>query len=369
MRELKVVVIVMTVTMVMVFSLSAQDDDAPSLSAENVASLESALQIDFDGNPAEIGSVDSGWFVLSPDGQSAAAIRQDGGLVIYDTVTGEITGTYVYQVDDLSTTVIEADFSASGEEIAVLHTDGERFYVALYHLIDDELRVLPFEPVETEGDMPRRIWLDDETRHVWLEVAAETVERYFYVARYPLPDAEDLEVISVPSGPEMDLDSFVRIGRIAAPIAITATFDNLVKRWNLETGEVTAEVQLDAAPVFGRISESTGTYLAWRDPASAALSLLNFDTGENTFIAPLNGEYVQAILPGPAADVVLAVHIGDDPVVMGWDVETGEQYELGEYRSDCERVPDMVRLSQDGTTLVIGCGVGFDIWRVREDAQ
>lgn len=336
------------------------------ISSENISALQSTRMIDFADNPAEIGSVDSGWFVLSPDGQYAAVIRQDGGLVVYDTQTGDIAATYVYAVGGLSTTVIEADFSASGDEIAVLHTDGEAFYIVLYNVAEDMYSVQPFDPLETDEDMPRRIWLDNETRHVWLEVAAGTVERYFYVARYPLPDAEDTAIINVPSGPEMDMESFVRIGRIAAPVAITATFDSLVKRWNLETGEVTAEVQLDAPPVFGRISESSGKYLAWRDPASETLSLLNFDTGENTVIAPLGGEYVQAILPSPLADVVLAVHIGDDAVVIAWDVETGEQYDLGEYRADCERVPDMVRLSADGTTLVIGCGIGLDIWRVGE---
>lgn len=356
--------LVMIIVFVAVVGVMAQDDAPVALTSENVTTLTSTLLVDFADNPADLGSVDSGWFVMSNDGQYAAVIRQDGGLIIYDTLTGEIADTYVHTVDGLSTTVIEADFSENGEEIAVLHTDGEVFYIVLYNLIDDEYDVLPFEPLEADGDMPRRIWLDDETRHVWVEVAAGTVERYFYVARYPLPDAEDTEIVSVPSGPEMDMESFVRIGRIAAPVAITATFDSLVKRWNLETGEVTAEVQLDAPPVFGRISETSGTYLAWRDPESESLSLLDFDTGENTFIASLDGEYVQAILPSPGADVVMAVHIGDDPVVIAWDVETGEQYDLGEYRADCERVPDMVRLSADGTTLVIGCGVGLDVWRV-----
>jgi hypothetical protein len=57
------------------------------------------------------------------------------------------------------------------------------------------------------------------------------------------------------------------------------------------------------------------------------------------------------------------VDVDDEPVVVAWDVATGQQYHLGTYRQ-CNRPPDMARLSEDGTTLVIACDTGLDIWRV-----
>ncbi|MFW5691150.1 MAG: hypothetical protein ACOCXZ_01505 [Chloroflexota bacterium] len=51
--------------------------------------------------------------------------------------------------------------------------------------------------------------------------------------------------------------------------------------------------------------------------------------------------------------------------MIAWIVETGERIDLGTYR-ECSRQPDMVRLSTDGTTLVIGCDTGLDVWRVSQ---
>jgi hypothetical protein len=80
-------------------------------------------------------------------------------------------------------------------------------------------------------------------------------------------------------------------------------------------------------------------------------------------VAALDGAYAQAILLSPAADVILAVNLDLQPVVVAWDAATGTRYDLGEYRT-CGRTPDMVRLSRDGSTLVIGCDTGFEWWRV-----
>jgi hypothetical protein len=55
--------------------------------------------------------------------------------------------------------------------------------------------------------------------------------------------------------------------------------------------------------------------------------------------------------------------------VVAWDVKTGERTILGEYR-ECNRPqPDMTRLSEDGTTLVIGCDTGLDIWRIVPEGE
>lgn len=164
------------------------------------------------------------------------------------------------------------------------------------------------------------------------------------------------------SGPENDPDAFFRIGRMRLPYAITATQDFFIKRWNLETDEVTATAQLDGLPGVGQITPD-GRYFAWRDDDAKAIHLLDFDIGLDKVIAPLNGSYIPYLLLNSSASVIIGVNVDLKPVVVAWNVVTGERIELGEYRS-CDRQPDMVRLSVDDTTLVIGCDAGMDIWRV-----
>ncbi len=83
-------------------------------------------------------------------------------------------------------------------------------------------------------------------------------------------------------------------------------------------------------------------------------------------IAPLDGAFIPFMLLSFDASVAIGVNVGSEPTVIVWDTTTGERYDLGEYRA-CNRQPDMVRLSGDGTTLVIGCDTGLNIWRVVGD--
>jgi hypothetical protein len=154
----------------------------------------------------------------------------------------------------------------------------------------------------------------------------------------------------------------MRIGRIDPPLAITATKEALLKRWNLETGEVTASAQLEALPAAGQVN-ADGSSFAWVDQKFESLHLLNFETGKDQVIAPLGGTYIPFLLLSAKSDVIIGVNVGLEPGVMAWDVATGERIDLGTYRS-CNRQPDMVRLSKDGSTLVVGCDTGLDIWRV-----
>lgn len=336
------------------------------ITAENIQRLQSVMHIDFSELPDDVIGVDSGWFTLSTDGYYIALVRRDGGLVIFNS-GGALVDTFtVAAANGEASTILDVVWSQDNVTVASLHTDGERYFASLRVVGEDEVVLLPFPEI---GDMPVRLWLDESDPYIWFEAAEDGPQRSYYVIRVPIEEGHQTEsLLRLPSGPEGDLDSFVRIGRIPAPLAITSTPDGLVKLWNLETGEITAQVQLDIAPVFGRVDETTGRHLAWRDPASESLQLLDFETGENQLIAPLGGEYVQAILLTPGADVVFAVAIGDDPVVVAWDTATGEQFDLGHYRR-CSRVPDMVRLSEDGTTLVIGCDTGLDIWRIAEESS
>ena len=164
------------------------------------------------------------------------------------------------------------------------------------------------------------------------------------------------------SGPENDPDSFLRIGRIDPPFAVTVTQNFLVKLWNLEVDAVLATAQLDELPGAGQLS-TDGRYFAWRDGDSKALHLLDFKTGKDWIVATLQGSNIPFLLLNSSASVIIGVNVALKPVVVAWDTTTGERVDLGEYRP-CSRQPDMVRLSYDSTTLVIGCDKGLDVWRV-----
>lgn len=344
--------------LIVIPTIAQENNTAPLITAENITRLQSVATIAFADIPDA--QIDSGWFALNHDGQYAAVIGRRGVIVLLDLMTADTVDSLSFiGENDQPATVLDAAFSPDGQFLAALHTDAEHYYVSIYNVTGaEDTQFFPLE-LDNSLDMPVRIWLDNAHEYLWLEVLA--MDNPHYIMRVPL--ASDEDVVTLPSGPENDKTAFVRIGRIPAPLAITSTQDGLTKLWNLETGEVTAEVQLDIPPVFGRIDETNGTHLAWRDPESTALYLLDFETGKNQMVAPLNGQYIQALMVTPDADVIIGVAVDDDPVVWAWDVSTGEQVSLGEYR-DCSRVPDLVHLSADGTTLVIGCDAGLDIWRV-----
>jgi WD40 repeat protein len=357
--------LVLALLLTILSAISMQAQEAPALeiiTAQRVGDLRSVNTIDFASLPDDAGPIDSGTFILSPNGAFMAVVRRDGGLLIYD-VAGDVINTYTVAADDgTPTTVIDSVFGADSQTTAALHTDGQTYEIVIFSVGSDEpLQRIPFpEPL----DFPVRVWLDQALENVWLEVAPGDPAESYYVMRLPIDGGND--IYTLPSGPQNDPDSLVRIGRIPAPLAVTATLDGVVKLWNLEIGEVIAQADVGITPIFGRVNESSAGQMAWIDPESQRLELLNFETGENRTIAALGGEYAQAILLTLNSDVILGVAIDDAPIVVAWNVATGERIDLGQYRA-CSRVPDSVHLSLDGTTLAIGCDLGLDVWRVSPD--
>ena len=343
-------------------SAVAQDDVPPVITADNVHDLAPARTVRFDemeyynaGDPLPL----SGWFTLSPDGEQLAFVVE-GGIKLIDVDQGTSPRSWSFP----ETTVIDAHWDDASERLATVYEQGGDYILTL---ADRGGVHITLPALALEG-VPVRVWPDSEDeRYIWLELtpAPEDPDRSgFQVVRVDLDDL-DAEPLTLPTGPEHDFDSFVRIGRIPAPLAVTATFAGTVRRWDLQTGEVTAEVEIPVAPTFGRVNETNGVDFAWRDEMSTTLHLLNFETGEDREIAPLDGEYIQALIPSPDASVILAGHRGETPDVTAWIVETGEEIALGEYDTTiCSRVPDMVQLARNGTRLVIGCEDGFQVWEV-----
>lgn len=168
--------------------------------------------------------------------------------------------------------------------------------------------------------------------------------------------------------PANDENAVVRIGRIPLPYVVTSSLEGIVKLWNLDTGNVLYEVDNGTGEpsVFGNIN-ADATYLVWRDNANQTLYLLDFETGENREVAPLNGDYAQWYFLSNDASVIIAVNLGGEPNIVVWDTVTGERTDLGNYR-ECDRPqPDMAHLTDNGTSLIIGCDTGLDIWRISEE--
>lgn len=349
----------------MSLTLAQHDTETPPeiITAENVMRLVSIQQIDFE--PAEM--FNSGWFTLSTNGERIGAITKDGGMNVYQA-DGVMTYNFAF---DVPRPVLEADFALSGSVLAALHVETFSDYMLSYHNREND--VFEVFALQSEQFTPAAMWLtceDTEACLIWIEANPNGMGEPI-VARIPLNELEAGQLlplddyIALPYGPATDPQAVVRIGRIRAPYAVTSSEEGLVKRWDLETGEVTAQAQVENGPaVFGQLS-ADGNHLVWRDPASENLYLLNFETGENRLVTDLNGDYVQYFLLNNHADMVFAVNIEDEPVLVAWIVQTGERLDLGAYR-ECGRTPDMARLSEDGTTLVIGCDLGLEVWRIQD---
>lgn len=355
---------------VLIFPLFAPAPVLEPISAETVAELAPARRVAWEAPQPEESAIPSGWFTLSPDGTTLIAGRGVAGATLWDTVNGQIISAYGLNLEVDPTAppnLIDADFSPDSAVVAALH--GAPFPDWPYGVFITEVATGQQDSlrIPNEFGYPFRVWFDSTApeRYVWLEFQPDLFDPNLgarQTVRFDLTGAD--EPLALPSGPENDTESIVRIGRIPAPLAITAAEDGSVRLWDLETNTITAEITLPVAPTFGRVNQTEGVHFVWRDGASDSLYLLDFTTGENTFISPLDGEYIQALLISPLADVVLAVHRGDTPSVGAWLVETGEYLDLGSYWEECSRVPDSVALSADGTRLIIGCNAGYEVWEI-----
>ena len=209
----------------------AQDTPQPPvITAENIEQLESVAQIDFSAFEVQSIFIENGRFALRADGERFALTDNAGGIHVLD-VPGLILGSYGFRgMDGLSAAPQEIAFGPDST-IASTHTDGRRFYVAEF-----DYETGPFQ------DTPFNALLLD----VWWSEAALVVETDDSIRAV---NGDTLETLSKTF--KEDTESIIRIGRIEPPLAVTVTEDGRVKRWNMETGEITAEVQVEGARLAG----------------------------------------------------------------------------------------------------------------------
>jgi len=344
-------------------SIAAQDS-LSVITAQNIQRLHSVKHIDFSSWAQQVGKIENGWFALNHDANYIALMNRTGEVVI-GNVTGKVVDHYsIPGSDNLPTSVLDIAFRANDPAVVSAHAEGGAYYVAYRYYETHHTEYFRFDT----PDVPLRIW---DSGLAWLEISpADYTHGRFVEALNPSkfngfrvnevlpPDA----VKAFDSGPENDPDSFLRIGRIDAPFAVTVTRNFMVKLWNLEANAIIATAQLDELPGAGQLS-TDGRFFAWRDGESKALHLLDFNSGEDRVITSLQGSYIPFLLLNSSASVIIGVNVALKPRVVAWNTTTGDRIDLGDYRS-CSRQPDMVRLSQDDTTIIVGCDKGLDIWRV-----
>ncbi len=336
---------------------------APVIDASNVSRLSLSLSIDYAKQPAQLGKLESGGFSINADATRIAVRSREDAVVIWDGAGHALDRFDVKGADGFADTILDTAFNGDGSRLVAIASDGANFVLAVRLLNEQRTLALPFP---YSRDAPLRAWFDGSTDALWVEVTPYDPGQRSYVLHLPFDPTIGTvgsAITKLASGPENDAESYARVGRVAPPRAITTTVNGIVKLWDLRTGAVTASADVGVPTVFGGL-DTSAAHFAWRDPDSQRLHLLDFASGQDKLVAQLNGAYISFITVSKAADVIIGVHVANQPVVVAWDVATGQRTDLGVFRS-CRRTPDMARISADGTTLVIGCDSGIDVWKVK----
>ncbi len=332
-------------------ALAAGQDYAP-ISAANLGLLHSHGRIDFAEFPGE---PKIGWFEADADASEFILFDQAGRIYRAAPAGIEDSWSYVETGSGQLFSLIDAAYIA--DEAQVLYVlDGDYF-------INERRLPAGREPVAIFpfGDSLIVEALDANGRTLFMQFAdAKETDAWQLVGESPVPATD-------PQTPA------VRIGRIDFPIVLYSALEDgaleVYRYPDAFEASLVTEYNLPQGPaVFGAVNGATGSHFAWSDPASTRLNLLNLETGESRVVAEIGHAYAQYHMLAADASAILVVNLDFAPEVFAWDVDTGERHELGAYR-ECERIPDKVALSANGTALVIGCDTGLDIWRVSENAE
>ncbi len=329
---------------------SAQESIA--ISAENLSRLCSDATIDFASFPDEL---TIGWFEANADASEFIVFDSDGR--IYRVEQGGIKASWSLTEGGSQQIVSVIDAAYLRGEPKILYLLDDAYFINEQELMIDAL------PVAAHG----------AGDSLYVEVVDASGTTFFLEYGFAR-DAAELVLIKTISLPdEQPEQPAVRIGRIDFPLIITSALANselTVYRYpDAFAAESASKIVLPGGPaVFGAVNGGAGSHLAWSDPASARLNLLDLETGENRMVAEIDGAYAQYHLLTADASAIFIVNQDFLPEVFAWDVGSGLQFRLGPYRS-CKRIPDKVVLSADGSALIIGCDTGLDIWRIMVDEQ
>lgn len=308
-----------------------------TISADKVERFQSVQQIDYADFDIDI---NVGWFVANPSASELVVF--DNHKTLHKIIDGEIVDSWQYVTDS------EQIFSVIDGEYV-----GDNFYI-LYTI--DNMFWINETPLLIDG-IPMEMGRDDDYFYIEAQLDNDLM-------LYALD--ESINVVAEMTIPADFDEPVMRIGRIDFPIVVQTTLTGDVTIYNFDT--LLGEYKVGDVPtVFGHVN-APKTHFAWVDPESTLLNLLDLATGENRVVAELDNLYAQYYLLSQDASLVIAVNVDFEPNLVAWDTDTGERYELGEYR-DCERIPDKAKLSADGSTLIIGCDGGIELWRIVDETE
>lgn len=337
----------------------AQPDPTPvAITAENVAQLQSIQTYDYADAPPDVLPA-SGLFAVDSSGERIVtfgryAEEPPGSLAI---LWGYDDAPRVNRIDDGS---ILRFLSPDG---ACLYA-GYRGYYKVYHLQPDaEVAGEVFVSNDFGDDTVNFMWLGEESSadtvcnlNVYAEVMND-VGRSYIINPQQEVIVEELFV-------QQDDDvRMARVGRIDPPEALTVTLDGTLFFWDMAANEIVNSVEIGQLATYGAMNQAATRYV-YMSEFYDALYYVDFDTNTPQLLAEVPA-YISHLDLSNDGSVLVGVDPEDVPgTVNAWLVPAGERLQLGPYRT-CDRIqPDMVELTADGTTLVIGCDAGLDVWRV-----
>lgn len=328
--------------------LAAQSGEI--ISASNLARLQPDARVNFADLPGDHGI---GFFAAADDGSEFAVFDKQGHISVVNETGSRRSWSYRGDSENSIFSLIDARYLDGAPLILYLLDD--EFYVNQIRLAIDAV--------------PAALYAAGGLGDFVIEAVARSGETVFL--RFALGQGSDavelLDVLPFPAGRSDEPQA--RLGRIDFPLLVMSGLADsslTVNRYpDAFTFEGARQFKLEGGPaVFGAIN-ATGSHLAWIDPRSENLNLLDLDTGESRVAAALDGDYAQYHMLTADASAVVVVNLDFRPEVVAWDLESGRRYDLGEYRN-CARIPDKAAMSADGTALIIGCDTGLEVWRISE---
>lgn len=241
---------------------------------------------------------------------------------------------------------------------------GYRGYYQVYQLQPDaEAAQVVFTSNDFGNDTVNFMWLGDEPTEDTicnLDVYAEVMNN---VGRSYIVDPQQNIIVNELFVQQDDDVRMARIGRINPPEALTVTLDGTLFFWDMPNNEIVNSVNIGQLSTYGAMNRAA-THYVYMSETYTQLYFIDFAENEPTLLAEVNA-YISHLDISNDGTVMLGVDPEDAPgTVSAWLIPSGERIELGPYRV-CDRIqPDMVELTADGTTLVIGCDAGLDVWRV-----
>ena len=319
------------------------------ISAANLPRLSSVARIDFAALDLDI---EIGWFAANRDASEFLVFDDAGKIFMVDESSVRRSWAYVSDTAEQVFTFIDA--LLMDDAPLVLYAVDRKFFVNR-HSLDERFTPVAMFPGAENGEFV--IESLDEEGNTW-----------FLLYRI-VSDAPYLELMDTAVYPTNDnTGPAVRIGRVGFPIVITSSLVDhglsIYRYPDSFTVESSRQFRVEHGPaVFGAVNRPATSHIGWSDPGRTHLSILDLQARESRFVADLSGAYAQYLLLSNDASSALAVNLDFQPLVVAWDVETGAKHQLGMYRK-CNRIPDNVDPSPDGSALIIGCDTGLDVWRI-----